>query len=512
MTAASRTTTTPKTRGVSGWMLALGALTLLAGVVRFAGLGHQSFWYDEAWTDYLVRLHPGELLKTIPKTESTPPLYYMIAWAWVRVVGRDEVGLRSISALAGTATVPIAYAAAATLATRRIGLVAAALAATSPILVWYSQEARSYILMVMLAALSLLCFARARATPTRGWLAAWGVSSAAALATHYFAVFVVAPEAVLLLAAFAPARGAGVTPALRRTLAAVGGVTLVGAGLSLLALGQHKNARWINGIPLGHRLGELPREFVAGFPPAVPWVAVAGGAIALAAVVLLVVRGERRERLGALVAGAIGAAAILIPLALTAGGVDYLLTRNVLVAWLPLAIVVAAGLGARRAAWPGTLLAVCLCAISLLAVDAVARHPDLQRPPWRTLATVLGPQRAGRAILIPRAGFGLPLAVYRSGTWLMRSPVAPLREIDVVTASSPNTPFVWWGGIRSIPHLRPWSRPPAPGFALAGRTRAGELTVSRFLAPHPIPVAMRTLRLAPATVVLLDRVHSPVPR
>lgn len=498
------------TTRVPAWAAALGALTLLAGAVRFIGLGHQSFWYDEAWTDYLVRLRPGELLKTVPQTESTPPLYYMVAWAWVRVFGRDEAGLRSLSALAGTLTVPVAYATGATLATRRVGLIVAALAGTSPILVWYSQEARSYMLVVLLAALSLLCFAHARETPTRGWLAAWAVTSIAAFATHYFAVFIVASEAVLLLAsARASARGAG----RQHALLAAGSVALAGAGLLVLAMAQrnHGNAGWIRGIPLGHRLGELPRELIAGFPPAVPWVPVAGGALVLAAIALLLTRGEVRERRAALLAGGIAAAALLVPLALAAGGIDYVLTRNLLVAWLPLALVVAAGLGVRRAARLGTLLTAGLCAVSLVAVDAVARDSDLQRPPWRALDAALGPQRPERAIVLVHAGFGLPLAVYRPGTWLMKRPVARLREIDVVTGDEPNTPFVWWGAVGGIARSRLPVHPPAAGFAEAGRVRAGDLTVTRFVSTRPIAVRWRTLRHGRGTVVLLDREHSPVP-
>jgi mannosyltransferase len=496
-------------RSLPGWVCALGGLTLLAAFVRFAGLGHQSFWYDEAWTDYLVRLRPGELLTLVPRTESTPPLYYMVAWAWVRVFGRDEAGLRSLSALAGTLTVPVAYATGTTLATRRVGLVVAALAATSPLLVWYSQEARSYMLLVLLAALSLLCFAHARQRPSRVWLVGWAGASVAALATHYFAVFVVAPEAVLLLAARPVACG----PERRRALAAVGIAALAGAGLLVLAIGQrnHGNAGWIRDIPLGHRLGELPRELLAGFPPAVPWVPVVGGALILAAIALLLSRGEARERRAALLAGGIGAAALLAPLALAAGGLDYLLTRNVLVAWLPFALVVAAGLGARRAARLGALLTAGLCAVSLVAVDAVAHDADVQRPPWRTLSATLGAPRSGRAIVLVHAGFGLPLAVYRPGTWLMERLAAPLREIDVVTGDEPNTRFVWWGAVGGIARARLPLRPPAAGFASAGRVRAGDLTVTRFVAARRITVRWQTLRRGRGTVVLLDRERSPVP-
>src|SRR5438876_576650 len=80
----------------------------------------------------------------------TPPFYYMLAWGWAKLFGTGEVGLRSLSALAGTLTIPAAYAAGRALSSRRAGLIAAALFAVNPLLVWYSQEARAYALLALL--------------------------------------------------------------------------------------------------------------------------------------------------------------------------------------------------------------------------------------------------------------------------------------------------------------------------------------------------------------------------
>ena len=53
------------------------------------------------------------MLGLIPQTESTPPLYYCVAWVWARVFGFGEAGLRSLSALCRGATVPVVYCATA---------------------------------------------------------------------------------------------------------------------------------------------------------------------------------------------------------------------------------------------------------------------------------------------------------------------------------------------------------------------------------------------------------------
>src|SRR3954468_18021859 len=107
---------------------ALAAITALGGALRFATLTVQSYWVDEAVTVAVVRNSFGFMWSAVPRTESTPPLYYVLAWLWAQLFGTGEAGLRSLSALIGTATIPLAYSAAARLVSPRAGLVVAALA------------------------------------------------------------------------------------------------------------------------------------------------------------------------------------------------------------------------------------------------------------------------------------------------------------------------------------------------------------------------------------------------
>ena len=71
--------------------------------------------------------------------------------------------------------------------------------AVSPVLVWYSQEARAYALFIFLGALSLLAFVRAMETRGTTAAARWAVVSALVIATHYFGAFLIAAEAAFLL-------------------------------------------------------------------------------------------------------------------------------------------------------------------------------------------------------------------------------------------------------------------------------------------------------------------------
>ncbi|HEV2814066.1 MAG TPA: hypothetical protein VGW10_12510, partial [Solirubrobacteraceae bacterium] len=92
--------------------LLLGLIVALAAALRFVALGDQSYWYDEAVTVTVLDGSLGDVVDRLPDSESTPPLYYLAAWAWTQVAGLGEAGLRSLSAVAGLAAVPVAYLAA----------------------------------------------------------------------------------------------------------------------------------------------------------------------------------------------------------------------------------------------------------------------------------------------------------------------------------------------------------------------------------------------------------------
>src|SRR4051794_29668977 len=187
-----------RSRSRTFWIVA--GLTVLAAALRFATLGVQSYHHDEiVTTSRILRGDFWQAMDAVGFSESAPPLYYAIAWVWTQVTGTGELGLRSISALAGVATVPVAYLVGIELRGHRAGLMAAALVAVNPMLLWYSQEARAYSLFALLCAVSLLYCARSLRRGRRRDFVAWGIASGLALGTHYFAVFPLAAEAVWLL-------------------------------------------------------------------------------------------------------------------------------------------------------------------------------------------------------------------------------------------------------------------------------------------------------------------------
>ncbi|MBS1844352.1 MAG: hypothetical protein JST53_08050, partial [Actinobacteria bacterium] len=65
------------------FLWALLGLTAFAAALRFSTLGLQSYRHDEAVTAgrVLVSSFP-ETMHRVWTSESTPPLYYALAWIW----------------------------------------------------------------------------------------------------------------------------------------------------------------------------------------------------------------------------------------------------------------------------------------------------------------------------------------------------------------------------------------------------------------------------------------------
>jgi mannosyltransferase len=451
------------------------AITVLAAALRFSTLNLQSLWYDEAFTPvHVLRASLGQTLHGVVHSENTPPLWYVAEWAITRVLGTGAVALRLLSALAGVATVPLAWAIGRELSGRRAALVCALLIAVNPLLVWYSQEARAYALFVLFAALAMCCFLRAQRELTPRAMAAFALSGSLALLTHYFAVFLLVPM-VLWLVCRRDSR--------RVALPAVGVLSLVGLALLPLisAQGGH-GTQWIGAWALSSRLQAIPQYYLTGYTGS----ALGHGIELLVAVPILVGlwiglwRGlTAREERAALIALSVAAGGILLPILLVAFGADYLAPRNLVAAMVPvtalIAVVVAAGKTGRRGLTLAGIIALAFLAISL----DVDLSPRLQRGDWHGVARALGSQPSNRVITTVELG-AAPLEYY----------LAPLHNLK--RGSSVTVEEIDESGYK--PLRASAGRPPAPGFRLRERLDINGLIVYRFVSPVPLTVSEATLR------------------
>jgi len=468
----------------------LAALMLLAAALRLSTLDLQSLWYDEAFTPVHV-LHPSlwATLRSVVHTENTPPLWYIVEWADTRALGTGAIALRLPSALAGIATVAVAWAIGRELAGRRAAILCAAIVAVNPLFVWYSQEARAYGLFVLSAAVAMLCFLRAEREPTPRRMAAFALSTAVALLTHYFALFLAIPMVLWLVRERSRRRAA---------LPAIAALVIV--GLSLLPLisaqGGH-GTQWIGRWPLVERLEAIPQYFLTGYSgaPLGHGVELLVALPILAALALglwqMLARGpasedrgsgdsdRARDRRGAKIALTVAAGGVLIPAVMAALGADYLAPRNLVAAMIPVSALIAVLLASPVRSAAGLSLALVIVLVFLALSIDVDLSPRLQRGNWRDVAAALRGGHGERAITTVELG-AAPLEYYLPGLHNLRAgSTVKLSEIDE-TGYSP---------LRSSA-----GEPPARGFTLFARLDVDGLVIYRFRSPVPRAVSEAALR------------------
>ena len=412
----------------------LVGLVLVAAVLRFASITSQSYWLDESQAVHELRLPLGAMWHAWNTTEWNPPLYLLLAWPWAKLFGTGELALRSLSALLGIAVVPLLYLSGRELISSRAGLVAAALAAVNPFLIWYSQEAREYMLLMALCAASLWWFARAWQAPSGRALLWWAVFSALALLTQYFAGFLIAAEGLALVYR---ARS-------RTSVAALAAMAVVLAPFVSHVLPRLQyRAAFITDQPLSLRLQQVPVTFGLNtlYQSSGARYGLLGAALLIAVMIVLLLVGAESEQLrGAGVAAALAGFVLLVPLALALIGHDDYLARGLMPAWLPLALVIGAACTAPRARAGGAALAVVLVATFLWAQFKIQSDPAFQRKDWRGIAAALGRPVGPRAIVAYDGQFATgPLSIYLPGiAWAgpgqaaLPSGPARVAELDIV--------------------------------------------------------------------------------
>lgn len=180
--------------------LLLAAIVVVGLLLRLASYRNALFG-DELSTYFVVRGHGLQRMVWIIRSEQeqTPPLYFVTAWLAAKLGGGVET-LRLPSLLAGLAAIPVVHALGVRTVGRRAGLVAAALVALSPFLIFYSTEARSYSLLMTLGLVSTYALVRALESGRVRWWGLYAAASSAVMYTHYTGAFLLAGQAVWALA------------------------------------------------------------------------------------------------------------------------------------------------------------------------------------------------------------------------------------------------------------------------------------------------------------------------
>jgi 4-amino-4-deoxy-L-arabinose transferase-like glycosyltransferase len=325
----------PRTR-TAGLLLGIGALTVLAAVLRQRALG-APFWIDEGLSVGIAS-HPLGAIPGVLRLDGSPPLYYLVLHLWIAVAGDSERATHLLSAALAVLAAPAAAWAVLAVFGGWAALSAAALVALSPFVGFYADEGRMYSLLFLLAILAAGALLRVLVLRRRRWAPGCAVLLAALLYTHAWGAFFVAAAGVAGVALLAAARDRRAM--LVDLVVVFGGAALLYAPWLPTALEQsrHTAAPWSH-APSPHSLTRALTRMLSGIWPE-RVLLVAGGAGALVALW----RGGAAQRRAILALGAIAAATLML---------GYLASRHITPAWsfryltivlAPLLLGLAAGL------------------------------------------------------------------------------------------------------------------------------------------------------------------------
>jgi Dolichyl-phosphate-mannose-protein mannosyltransferase len=327
---------------------------------------------DEAVAGLIAARPFGDMLHTVVLDRGGAPLHFVLAHAVLRV-DASPTALRWLSVAFALATVPLCYDLARRLAGPIAGATAAALAATSQLLLVYGTFGRMYTLFAFTSALAIDLFVRALGDVSRRTALAAAAAVVLPLAVHPFGVFLFGAEAVIALWLW---RG-------RALRAALPVLAVASLALPLILVSLRLSDRYAP---------EAGEDLTGGHSPVGAALRALGGAAGsrgflLAAFAALALTGAlalRRSHAPIVVFAAI---AILVPPALLGiaaeiGATTDRLGPRHLIFTLPLWVaLVAVGVTRLAAAVPGRAG----LAVPVLAVAAAAVAPAVSDP--RTIAT-----------------------------------------------------------------------------------------------------------------------------
>lgn len=173
--------------------LALGALFL-----RLVALAHQAIWVDEAFTLAYAGVFDTMYLRRL-LLNLNGPFYALLLHYWSTCLGTGEWALRSLSAFLGAAAIPALYWALKPLGRPRVAWTACLLLALSPFHVWYSQEIRSYVLLMLMAVISTGAFLRLDEGRIRNWVL-YAAAGILGLLSNLSCAFLIAAQGAAVMA------------------------------------------------------------------------------------------------------------------------------------------------------------------------------------------------------------------------------------------------------------------------------------------------------------------------
>jgi 4-amino-4-deoxy-L-arabinose transferase-like glycosyltransferase len=178
-------------------LAAISLLVLVGFFVRVVSIDAQSLWRDEVDALRFATLSWSEMLNNFTRPGWNGPLFYLQLRGWIVFTGTSEYALRFLSLVFGVLCLPLIYVLGRRLLSPAVGLISALLATTSPYLIWYSQEAKMYTLVLTLALLAIYSLRRALEGGGWPWWLAQIAGTTLAFYSHILAALLIPVQMLL---------------------------------------------------------------------------------------------------------------------------------------------------------------------------------------------------------------------------------------------------------------------------------------------------------------------------
>lgn len=191
----------------------LGLIVGAAIAVRCYGIADRTFWFDEAFSHRLISDFSWPEMIERTGRDVHPPFFYVALRLWACLFGDGIVTLRLFSVFMAALTIIGVYQLVFDASrcgshgldpqrSRAAGLAATAFVASTPLHIYWSQEARMYTLGTALVVWSSWCLLRALQRDDRRWYALYVLTAAALMYTHNYGLFTVLGQGVFVAAYF----------------------------------------------------------------------------------------------------------------------------------------------------------------------------------------------------------------------------------------------------------------------------------------------------------------------
>jgi uncharacterized membrane protein len=178
-------------------LVIFAAIVLINIFFKSYKLGENSLWFDEAFSANIAQRTAADNIRVSLYEDFNPPLYGVVLSYWVKIFGDSEVGLRSLSVFASSLAAGILFLLCLNFFNWQTSVFASVMYLSSNDLFYYSQEARTYSLIIFFVLSSYYLYLSIIHRPTILKAVLFAVVNACIFYSHFLACLIMIGEAAV---------------------------------------------------------------------------------------------------------------------------------------------------------------------------------------------------------------------------------------------------------------------------------------------------------------------------